>query len=336
MHKIKRPSIGLGLGAIALLVAFVGTSIAGQSAETAKKPKARTKTTPVTQQIQLPPQTINEGKAQFDITCPGGTTVSSGGGSFPGALATIVIQLFESGPTGNGWHIRYDNDEGTFEAASIYAICLKNKLKVKGEGKGKARTKLQQVSQQVLVPADVGVNPGITEANVNCPSGTTLVGGGTLFAPGTSPVADIQLYESGPAGNGWHARFNNDQAIAQLTSIQAICENNKLKVKGGSGGKKRKARTRVQQVTQQLLLPPSTAATNNGRAEGVASCPSGTTVVGGGVTFAPGTPIPLNDIELLQSFPQGNGWQVRADNEEATARAVSIQAICQNNKLKVK
>jgi hypothetical protein len=85
-----------------------------------------------------------------------------------------------------------------------------------------------------------------------------------------------------------------------------------------------------------LLLPPNAAVFNFGRAETTASCPQGTTVVGGGAVFPPGTSTIGNAVELLQSAPHGNGWLVRADNQQATNRQLSVTALCLKNKLKLK
>mgnify|MGYP003407862150 CR=1 FL=1 len=46
----------------------------------------------------------------------------------------VDVQLIESGPQGNGWHVRYDNDQNTARSATVTALCLKNKLKVSAAG----------------------------------------------------------------------------------------------------------------------------------------------------------------------------------------------------------
>jgi hypothetical protein len=362
--NIKKPLVVVGLGATALVMALSGTSIAGDGAQTAKAPKVRTKVTPVTLQLLLPPSASNEGKAASDLNCPGGTTVTGGGASFTGPLATTIIQLLESGPAGNGWHIRYDNDETTSQLATNHAICLKNKLKVKGGSSGgsrtadvaqtakarKARTNVQQATQQVQLPPDPpggGNNGGRAEATVNCPTGTTVVGGGVLFPPGSSlPLTDVELLQSAPQGNGWYARWDNEDLVSRLVSLTAICMKNKFKVKGGSGGggsraadvaqaaKKPKARTRTQLVTQQLSVPGEVGL-EQGVAEATVNCPTGTTVVGGGALYGLGTALIAN-IQVFESGPVGNGWHVRYDNDQPTAQTTSINAVCLKNKLKVK
>ena len=92
------------------------------------------------------------------------------------------------------------------------------------------------------------------------------------------------------------------------------------------------AKAKVSQVVQQLSIPPQS--TNEGKVEATVNCPSGTQVVGGGATFASGTPLTV-DVRLFESGPQANGWHVRYDNEQNTARSATVAALCLKNKLKV-
>jgi hypothetical protein len=196
------------------------------------KPKASAKVRQVVQPLQLPPQAVNNGIAEADANCPGNSILVGGGAFSASTLPNLRVTLFESGPRGNAWHVRYDNDDVISQPATITAVCLKNKLKVKGgEGKALARSRVQQVTQQVQLPPQA-INSGVAEFNVGCPGKTTVVDGGGLFSPG-APLATtaIELFESGPQGNGWHVRFNNDAAVNQTASIAALCLRKKLTVK---------------------------------------------------------------------------------------------------------
>ena len=42
-------------------------------------------------------------------------------------LAADLRRIYQ----GNAWHVRLDNTEPSSQAATIHALCLKNKLKVK-------------------------------------------------------------------------------------------------------------------------------------------------------------------------------------------------------------
>ena len=129
----KHTSPGLVLGVVAIVIALAGTSLAGDSARTAAQ--VRTQVSQVVQQLSIPPQSTNEGKVEATVNCPSGTKVVGGGATFAsGTPLTVDVRLLESGPQGNGWHVRYDNDQNTARSATVAALCLKNKLKVSGAG----------------------------------------------------------------------------------------------------------------------------------------------------------------------------------------------------------
>ena len=79
-------------------------------------------------------------------------------------------------------------------------------------------------------------------------------------------------------------------------------------------------------AVQQLSIPPQSI--NEGKVEATVNCPSGYgQVVGGGATFASGTPLTV-DARLIESGPQGRGWHVRYDNDQNTARSATVAALC--------
>ena len=329
-------------GALAATVMFAGTAAAAG-------PKAITKTTAISTALGLPSQADNAGVGISVLDCPEGTAVTGGGGLFPtGAPTNTAIALFESGPSGIGWSVRYDNDTAVPLTVTNNAICMKNKLKIKGAARsasagGAAQAAaakpragvglVQQVTQQVQLPPQA-TNNGVAEFTVNCPTGTVLVGGGAQLAAGSPLTTNTELFESGPVGNGWHVRWNNNQAVNQGASLTALCMNERLKVKGSLAGlKKPKARTAIQQVQQPVSVPPQ--ATNAGVIEQNVSCPTGTTIVGGGARFDPTIPL-TSGIELFESGPAGNGWHVRWNNDTNTPQPGAVLARCIKSKLTVK
>jgi len=194
----------------------------------------RPKVKRVTEPLALPGQATNFGLGEIDVPCPKGYTVASGGlrviEGTPGTTSNEVT-AFESGPKGNGWHARYDNDSVAPANAEASALCLKNKSKVKAGESGKARAKLTEVEQTLAVP-DQGTNAGVAQFDVSCPSKTKLVGGGARYPDGTPLIGpDSELFESGPNGNKWHVRYNNNLVTAQPVLISAICLRQSLKVK---------------------------------------------------------------------------------------------------------
>lgn len=196
------------------------------------KPTAKSKVRQVVQQVQLPADTAtSNGVAETNVNCPGSTKLLGGGASFSSTDPALRVTLFESGPQGNAWHVRYDNDGTIAQPATVTAICLKSKLKVKGGDRAaKARSKVQQVSQQVQLPPQA-IDNGVAQFDISCPGDTKVVGGGGLFPAGSPLTTNIELFESGPRGNGWHVRFNAAGAVFQAASIHALCLRKNLKVK---------------------------------------------------------------------------------------------------------
>jgi hypothetical protein len=191
---------------------------------TPDKATATSKVQQVVAPLQLPPQATNHGVAEANATCPNSAVLVGGGASFSSTVANLRVGLFESGPSGNAWHVRYDNDDSISQPATVTALCLQRKLNVKGgPRRAKARSKVQEVTQPVTLPPQA-VNNGVAEADVACPGGTSVVGGGGLFTPGASlPDTNIELFESGPRGNAWHVRFNSGEATSQAVTVTAIC-----------------------------------------------------------------------------------------------------------------
>ena len=199
--------------------------------------RVRPRVKQVTEPLSLPGDGVATGVVAHNVECPSGYTVTSGGarfiGSTPGTGANEVT-IFESGPEGNGWHVRIDNDSSEGGNAEVSALCLKNKSKVKKGEDGKARAKVKHIDEALVLPADAGTELGVVQIDVPCPAGTKLVGGGAKYpagAPLDETTTDIELFESGPRGNSWHARYNNNNAVASTVVVSASCLNKNLKVK---------------------------------------------------------------------------------------------------------
>ena len=208
--------------------------------------RVRPKVKQVTEPLALPADGANLGVATVTVSCPRGYTVTSGGARFlggtPGTTNANEVIVWESGPEGNGWRVTYDNDSddaaGNAEAS---ALCLKNKSKVKAGEDGKARARVKHVEETLTLPPQA-TNTGVGELDVACPGGTKLVGGGARYVPGTPAVetdnavsnpedGGLELFESGPNGNSWHVRYNNNEAVAQSVLVTASCLRKNLKVK---------------------------------------------------------------------------------------------------------
>jgi hypothetical protein len=322
--------------AVTLAVA-VGLVVVLPAGGAAAKPKAKSKTQVVEQQFLLPSELSGDtDQADDAAVCPSGTTLL-GGGALSNTPAPVPdpeldTELFRSGPVGNAWFVRYDNDTDTNLQPSVQAICLRNKLKVTGtDGKPKAVTRVTQVNTQFALPLDEPPTNGVAQADVACPEGTTiLAGGGASFS---SADVDVRLQESGPQGNGWHVRYDNDSLAAVTATASAMCLKRKLKIQKGDLGND-KARSKVVQVDQEATLPGD--ATNNGRARFSVACPEGTRIVGGGARLGGAIPPADNPVQIEESGAVGDAWQVTLDNGEAVAQSATVHALCLKRKLKVK
>jgi hypothetical protein len=181
--------------------------------------------------LQLPPQGTNNGVAEGNATCPSNSVLVGGGSSFSSTVPNLRVGLFESGPSGNAWHVRYDNDDTISQPATVTALCLSKKLNVKGgPRRAKALSKVKTVTKQLVLPPQSTDN-GVAQIDVACPGGTKVTGGGAEFAPNTPLSTNIELFESGPRGNGWHARLNSGEATSQAVAVTALCLRKSLNVK---------------------------------------------------------------------------------------------------------
>jgi len=318
---------GIRVSVLVLAAGLVAILPAGAAA----KPQAKTKTKLVAEPFLLP---ASPDQADGAAVCPSGTTLLSGGAlsntPAPVPAPLLPTEIYRSGPLGdlNAWFVGYESDAAVNLLPSAQAICLKDKLKTTGiEGSPKAVSKVTRVNTSFALPASAAPTNGHAQFDVACPKGTTIAGGGAWFS---AADADALLQESGPQGNGWHIRYDNNDGDPHSAIASALCLKSKLKIQGEGA----KARSKLEQVDQAVSLPPS--GTNDGRARFTAACPKGTTIVGGGGKIDPAAPLATTDTQLEESGAVGNGWQVTFDNDEAIALAASVHALCLKNKLKVK
>jgi hypothetical protein len=312
---------------LAVLAVAAGL-IAVLPASAAAKPRAKTKTTLVDASFLLPTAPAETDAA---AVCPSRTTLLSGGAlaNTPAPVGlNLAVEIYRSGPVGNAWFVTYQTDSAVNLQASAQAICIKDKLKTTGvEGSPKAISKVTRVSTPFALPGNGDASAGHAQVDVACPNGTKVAGGGAWYS---AADADTELLESGPQGNGWHVRYDNDDADPHTGIASALCLKSKLKIEGEN----EKARSKLEQVDQAVTLPP--AATNAGRARFTAACPKGTTIAGGGGRIDPAAPLATTDIQLEESGAVGNAWQVTFDNDEAVAQSASVHALCLKKKLAVK
>lgn len=149
----------------------------------------------------------------------------------------------------------------------------------------------QQVVNQVTAPAS-----GTGHADIACPSGSVVTGGG--FAGNNNLI----VYNTSANNNGWEVYAQNTSTSSQLLNAYALC------LSGASG------------ATSQEVLNYGTAPAS-GIGNTVVSCPSSSVVTGGGYV---GSSKPF----VYNSSQEGNGWQVYAQNTATSVQALNVYAIC--------
>ena len=321
----------LRLSMLVLSLALIGVLPASAAA----KPQAKAKVKVSDEPFLLSGDANDPDQTESAAACPSKTTLLSGGAltNTPAPVGgTLATELFISGPLlsrkpVNAWIVLFDSDTPVDLLPSAQAICLKDELKTTGiEGSPKAISKVKRVNATFALPPDTAATNGIAQFDVACPKGTTIAGGGASYGARGS---DLPLMESGPQGNGWHVRLDNDDNEAVSATASAICLKNKLKVEGEGD----KARSKFEQVDQTVTLPAD--GTNDGRARFTVPCPSGTTVTGGGGKIDPAAPLATANFELSESGVSGNAWQVTFDNDDAVAQTATVHALCLKKKLEV-
>jgi len=214
-------------------------------------------------------------------TCPTHSIVTGGGyATDPNVL------VYNHSKEGNGWRVYVKNFSGSNKSVNAYAVCLFN---VPGAS-------TTQVYQQVNVSGGQ-----IGHAQVSCPAGTIVTGGGWA----TNHQGSLHLYNSSRSGNGWGVYVKNKLAPSQLLNAYAICLSS-----SGSWS--------TQQVGKQETVP------GNSTKGVVAICPSGTLATGGG--FAGST-----DLKMYNTSPwhtNGTEWITYGKNTSGSGKLLNSYAIC--------
>jgi hypothetical protein len=146
------------------------------------------------------------------VPCPTNEVVINGGWNF--AVTNQFIphddapSILESYPANNGWIIAFVNGDTSIATvdATAYAQCLVN---------AKASVLLRSTVH------DVSADDSDQLTSVECPSGSTLVGGGFLLQPKYA----YWLIGSIPSGNFWFVTFHNRVPTAYPTGFSdyALC-----------------------------------------------------------------------------------------------------------------
>jgi hypothetical protein len=220
------------------------------------------------------------------VTCPPGTVPWGGGASFTGGLPAVGDNINTSAPTGNGWRARYNNASGRAgDNFVINSVCAK----------------APHGYAQRFAVVD---NPPMTQVSAvaMCPTGTVLLGGGVFSTSDSVNAFTTSAFPRGPhayAGSMW-----NGTARDEKFDVFANCG--------------------AMPPHYKIVRNPGTAVVgpNTDIAAG-AVCPTGTSVVGGGISIT--TPRPT--VTLGESLPESRhqwGGQVLAAASGTVSETTSV------------
>lgn len=221
------------------------------------------------------------------VACPSGTVPWGGGVSFIASSNPTAGSINTSAPSvSNGWEARVNNTGTATVQFEVVAVCAQKPSGYK------------IVSHTVVNPATT-----LTSTAARCPVGKVLLAGG-LFS--TSGAASVQSPSAWPVSTTKYKAvlWNGSTTSASLTAY-ALCA---FKPAG------------------YALGSDSATAPSGSLIDAAAPCPSGTSVLGGGVQLAS----PQAADELFASspyvgFPQ---WAVAAYNGTAASQTETNYAIC--------
>jgi hypothetical protein len=239
-------------------------------------------------------------EASVTATCPAGTKVLGGTANFTAPANEGMLSSSNPAPAyspvpSQGWSASAYNDGTESRLLTVVAAC----------GSGTDLT-VQYIRTSATIRAlDLGA------AKADCPADTKLTGGGVVQ---NGPASGGHLRSTnGVPGNttipatGWAALVKNVSATPREMTVTAICA--------------KSAQLEVQQVKRTVDLPKYQAAS------GSASCPTGTTVLGGGAyLFMVDTM--SGSIGSIGSLPGNAGISASAANRSNSDSAIMLTALC--------
>ena len=243
----------------------------------------------------------SQGRRALDIPCPKSHPEPTGGGvAIDGDQRNLNLEVASTTVTDSGWHVEVDNSSGFFAKIKGTAVCAK-------------KGKYTHPFVTAAIPSR-----GQAQAQVSCPKGAKLVGGG-VDTSGTS--FKVEVASSEPAdgkdrgqklNDGWLGRANNGTLTGQTMVVQAVCS--------------RFGKYRYVQSDRSPVR-------DNSAASQEALCPKGTSVTGGGIDIS-GADL---GVEVANSFPTSAagganpsaGWLGTANNDDTgSPQTMQAFAIC--------
>jgi hypothetical protein len=157
--------------------------------------------TVATSTAQDNPPTTQSG---YTEPCPRGTRIL-GGGAF-GSSTSIGDSMNSSYPSGNGWHVDFNNATPSDQNFTVYAVCSRYAL---------------TTGYKVVTGSPVDNPPGAQAvAEAFCPTNTAALGGG-VFSNASSTQVNINVTD--PSSGAWVNRENNADTSDHSITPYVIC-----------------------------------------------------------------------------------------------------------------
>jgi hypothetical protein len=220
-----------------------------------------------------------------DTLCPSGTVAWGGGVAFRGGGAAGET-IGTSDPAGSaGWNTLVNNTSGATQTFVVDALCATKPSRYK------------IVSASAANPAGAQ-----TAVSVTCPAKTVVLSAGIFSTSDSSSVAMTSLWPA--SSTKVTGKMLNGSASSATEQVEAVC--------GAKPAKYTIAKFAIDLGADNEL-------------EGGAPCPSGTSVVGGGINVAS----PGKNRTISANTDEGpTGWNINLDNNTTSTVKVTTYAIC--------
>jgi hypothetical protein len=246
--------------------------------------------------VSLPPG----GFVRDAAICPAGTVVLGGGAlAAGGSSANRLTELQESAPDTTGiapeylWMAAVSNHSANAYTLQIYAVCAS------------APAGYQIVEQTRSLPAG-----GFVSGVPGCPAGKVVIGGGASVVNEGSANFNTQIEETAPATTGgqpvWFASVRSYSTVNHTLGVWAVCAT-------------QPPGYRI--VERDYSLAPGAFV------QDVATCPAGTTAMGGGAKVIGESPADYG-MQIQASAPGGFSYLNAVSNLSGAHHTLGMFATC--------
>jgi len=221
-------------------------------------------------------------------SCPG-TKQPAGGGAFVENGDNVAASINSSYPDGQTWELDVNNTTGTETSFEVYVVCI-----------------AQSAGYKIATAAGV-TGLGETDAAMDCPSGSKVIGGGVLSDTTNTGVniSTTTPYALGNGHSGWEVFMSSTGDVSNFT-VYSICHHKPAGWSVATGS--------------SVSIPAGE------QAEAVVSCPGDSVPLGGGsITQFDES---ATTIDLNTDYPADNGWHIYESDGETTATSLTASTVC--------